>query len=510
MSRPSSNCTVKKSELSFGSSLLLTLPFSSTFYLSDPYVVPLLGYYYHLPPESSQHRSPKQLPVRLRGALMPNEGSAKSGAKGPNRWEGTHTYTRGGAKKRTVGQIQQEAAARIKADREKRRIGVEKLRRNSIAGIPIGTSPAPAPSPGDAAAEEEEEFFDADDMPGSGKKKRQSSMEGGAAGAAGGTAAGGPQQGGEDSNMEVDRPCGIDPAMKAFLISIKTDINASTNAAVEKVNQRIGENEKAIEKLGENTAREVKKLREHVEESQTKLEARLDKKLKERDVAIDLKIGKAASAKAPINLSVNKSVAGGRREEAFHKSRRSLKMWPVDGEDLLDAVKNFMANKLKIEDGRIRELGIASVAPPPSKAARDRAEVLVVFEDRDDRDYVKSMGVNLAGDRSVGMAIHVPGHLLDNLHALNAVGYSIKEKNADKAVKRSVKFDDGTMDLFLDICIGGQWRRIFPNQAREAMKAVPAISNESNRNLSTGDLANLLQGDPLNSTGIVVIPDEGQ
>ena len=63
------------------------------------------------------------------GTYMPNEGSAKRGTKDPNRWEGTHTYAWGGTsgtRKRTVGQVQEEVvAARIKADREKRRAGVE-------------------------------------------------------------------------------------------------------------------------------------------------------------------------------------------------------------------------------------------------------------------------------------------------------------------------------------------------------------------------------------------------
>lgn len=60
---------------------------------------------------------------------MPKEASSKT----PKRWEGTQTYPRNPPKKRTVAQIREEAAERIKADREKRRIGVENLRRNSIA-----------------------------------------------------------------------------------------------------------------------------------------------------------------------------------------------------------------------------------------------------------------------------------------------------------------------------------------------------------------------------------------
>ena len=107
--------------------------------------------------------------TRVTPRVMPGEAGAKGPNRGLNRWEGTHTYARGGSKPRTVGQAQEEAAARIKADREKRRIGVEKLRRNSIAAFPSSSKPS------NLNSDPEEEFFDADEMPGSNKKKRQAS-----------------------------------------------------------------------------------------------------------------------------------------------------------------------------------------------------------------------------------------------------------------------------------------------------------------------------------------------
>lgn len=140
--------------------------------------------------------------------------------------------------------------------------------------------------------------------------------------------------------------------------------------------------------------------------------------------------------------------------------------------------------------------------------AQDRHEVLVVFEEKEDRDYVKSMGVNIASDKHLGMAIHVPGHLLDNFHALSSVRYNIKAKNMDKGVKRSVKFNDSTMDLFLDICVDRKWNRIYPAEAKEALKDAPTMGVETSRSLTSDDLANLFKGKPASHSNPVVVPDD--
>ena len=442
---------------------------------------------------------------------MPEEGPSRPK---PNRWEGTQTYKKPEAEKkraRTVAQLREEATARSKASREK----AIKNRRGSIGESPdqgpstarrrgsIGGLPATAGIPTSrelegGETEVEEEFFDADEMPGSGKKKKGP--------AASPTGANGNE---EDLTMEVDKPCGIDPAMKAFLISMKTDINASTNAAVERIEKRIRDNEKAVEKLGEETSKEIRKLREHVDETKVMMEENIDKKLRARDERVEKRIAKVSTARVVIDKSISKGPAPNRREEAFHKCRRSLKIWPVLGDDLADAAKVFMARKLKIGEDRIRSFGNIAVTHPASRASRDRKEVLVMFEDREDRDYVKSMGINLAGEPGAGMSIHVPGHLLDNLHALNEIGYNIKRKNSDRAVKRAVKFDDSTLDLFLDICIGGQWKRIFPKEAKEALRSVPPSGAEGNsRDLTTEDLTSLLQGESLEVLNPVVVPQD--
>ena len=256
--------------------------------------------------------------------------------------------------------------------------------------------------------------------------------------------------------------------------------------------------------MGDNTAEELRKLKNHVDEAQARIEDKVDKKIAERDSKIERRLVALETCRpsgTPKKLPTDR-----RREEAFLKCRRSLKVWPVRGEDLVDAFKVFLSVKLGFDDQRIGALGEIVVTKANGKVARDRSEVLVLFEDRETRDQVKAAGPNLATDRTSGMALHVPGHLLDHYYALNSLGYNIKSTH--QGVKRSVKFDDANMDLFLDICINDQWKRILPGEAKEALKAAPLPATGGSRSLTVGDLAALIQGEPVAGLTAVVVPSD--
>ena len=411
---------------------------------------------------------------------MPKDTSAKA----PNRWEGTQTYPRTNpTRRRTVAQAHEDVAERLRADREKRRIGVEKLRRNSIAALPS------------KELEEEEVFFDAtgEVMPGSNKKKRQAS------GAAAETASQ------TQSADTAEAQPGVDPAMLALLMSIKKDINDTTKSAVDKIDRRIDENAKAIQKVGEDTAQEMRRLRQHCEESQARFEERIDKQLDARDQKLERRLLTLEAKSAGPASSSKTTARTSRQDEAYHNARRTLKLWPIRGEDLEDAVKVFMASKLKIDGEKIESFGKFSVKPALGKAARDRAEILATFESQEDRDYIKSMGTHLAGQAGIGMSIHVPGHLLDNFYALNSIGYNIKKNQ--EGVKRSIKFDDSIQDIYLDIYIGGQWKKILPAQARAALKAAPVTASLTNATgISAENLVSLVQGEAVPGITAVVVP----
>ena len=422
--------------------------------------------------------------------LMPGEDSPKAS----NRWEGTHTYKKPEATKRrarTVAQLREEAAAKSKANREeainRRRgsIGGQGTTRTSAAsteaatpdsrGSPTTSAAAPnktllsrrgstggilsniaTPAPGENDGQRGQE----QEMPGSAKKKRNGS---------------GAKQGeGEDGE-------GVDPALLRFLTSMKNDLMNSTKEAVTRIESKLERHENSIANL-----------ERRVERSENEMAARIAS-----EVAKQCTVGASTAPGPPAGK-------GSKHEAAYHFCRRSLKLWPVVGEELEDAVKTFLKTKLGMTDGRIRALGAIEVSAVAGRAARERKEVLATFETKEDRDSVKANGVNLAGQREVGMSIHVPGHLMDSMVALNGLGYSIKQKKPD--TKRAVKFDDARQDLYLDICIDGIWKRIGPKEARQVLKEVPA-SGATSLSITVAELTNIIK-DKTEESNVVVIPDD--
>ena len=325
-------------------------------------------------------------------------------------------------------------------------------RRGSTGGIP---------PPGPDSQEEERDSNtvqeEEQEMPSAGKKKRNGS--------------------GDKSDPEDQANDGVDPALKRFLNAMKNDLMETTKEAVGRLETRLGRNEASIASLEERIDRN-------------------EKAVEERIVAEVAKQCKAVGSR---------TCTPDKREAAYSFCRRSLRMWPVEGDLLVDAVKCFLKQKLGMTDGRIRALGSIEASNMPSKTAREKKEVLVTFESREDRDNVKANGVNLAGQKEVGMALHVPGFLMDNLVALNGLGYAIKQKNS--GVKRSVKFDDQKRDLYLDICISGHWKRVTPEEAKQVMKEVPSTSATS-ASISVQDLTDLVQGRTVDGLGAVVVPSD--
>ena len=301
-------------------------------------------------------------------------------------------------------------------------------------------------------------------MPGSGKKGRNRS-------------------GDAETSSQGSVGDGVDPALIRFLNAMKEDIVQSTKETVGRLESRLDKTEQGL--------------------------AALEKKVEETDRRVADQIVAEVARTRPTLVPVpagDNSVASvhSRREAAYHRCRRSLKIWPIEGEDLPDAVRVFLRTKLKIGDAKIDRMGSIEVSTMPNKTARDRKEVVATFESSEDRDYVKACGPQLAGQREVGMALHVPGHLLDNLASLNGLAYSIKQKNS--TTRRAVKFDDEAMDVYLDICIAGNWRKVTPKEAKQALKEVPSTSASST--LSVSDLTNLIQGKEVPGLTVTVVPDD--
>lgn len=392
---------------------------------------------------------------------MPQETNKKPS----NRWEGTHTYSRSGPdstgkRPRTAAQVREEALRRIKEDRERRSAESDRRRSLPVPGPTKRNLPGGEESSGPGDEEDE-------NMPGSNKKKRQAS--------------GRPEEASQGSAE------GIDPALKAFLLSIKEDINKSTDAAVDRIDRRIDEHAKNIAELKQAVVDVDKKI-------ENKVATCVRKEL--------------AKIKGSEGVEPSSIPRTDRQQASYNFCRRSLKIWPVEGEDLLDALKKFLADKLKFSADRIDLLGVIDVVKGHGRQAIERREVLATFETRVERDCVKAAGINLAGQVEAGLAIHVPGHLMDNLVALNGVGYGIKQKQ--KNVKRAIKFDDVNQDIYMDICIDGHWKKITPRKARQVARQVPTLSGSA-ASLTVEDLTGLVGAngeEPGGATSPIVVPDD--
>ena len=91
-----------------------------------------------------------------------------------------------------------------------------------------------------------------------------------------------------------------------------------------------------------------------------------------------------------------------------------------------------------------------------------------------------SMGFKLKGKRA-GIRMEVPHFLRSDFQVLQNLSYKMKMANKD--MKRSLKFDDANLGLVLDIQLPGEdWKRIRPDQARQAGLSNPALRSGPPRN----------------------------
>ena len=275
----------------------------------------------------------------------------------------------------------------------------------------------------------------------------------------------------------------VEEDIKNTMIAIKEEISNATIAAFERLDKRMDEDANKISKLGQ-----------YVEKRDAVLEKMISTRIREEVAKLGRLPGPDIRPRA-----VEKN------ERDFDFCRRTLKIWPIRGKDLKNEVKNFLAKHLGFSDDKIESLGAVVTSKAPGRTASDKGEILAMFETKEDRDTVKAGAFNLSGKREVGMAVFVPSYLMNNLVALNSIGFRIKSRYA--GVKRAIKFDDKGRDIFLDICISGKWKRITPDQAKTVMERVP-VPGKSSEDLSLENLANLAQGKTVAGRTAVVLPEE--
>ena len=165
------------------------------------------------------------------------------------------------------------------------------------------------------------------------------------------------------------------------------------------------------------------------------------------------------------------------RQAAYDKSRRSMRVWPIEGDDqdTLDAgFRDFAIEALRVPDTVVRRVSIQSIIRVRSAPHNNvYMEILVTFSDAGERDFYFAQARNLAeyrdkdGNPTAGIRLDIPPFLLPTFKLMNDHGFEIRRVHG-RETRRYIKFDEERMSLLLEIRLPGQnkWVRIRPEQAR--------------------------------------------
>ena len=317
-----------------------------------------------------------------------------------------------------------------------------------------------------------------------------------------------PQQGqGEDGKEKEDGRSASGEAggedWKQFLLDMESRMTANSNDRFEKLenamysNTRLAEdNYKAIRDLERKTTSLEKKTDEKIAACGEAMERKV-----ESSVAMAMATAKLEYAAPVVEQDEEEKQPSERNISEYELCRRSLRVWPIKGPDYKKSMHHFLTKFLGLNQEQIRDLGTIAIEKNDKKNSNIEDEVVAVFTTKHLRDSVKTKGSNLADHKDAGMRIEVPGYLMGTFNLLQSVGFHLKKKDA--GVRRSVKFDDEKFSLFLEAKIGGEWRRIFPAEAKKLSKSIPEISRGP-RSIAGGELAALLKGDGSGSNPMTV------
>ena len=169
----------------------------------------------------------------------------------------------------------------------------------------------------------------------------------------------------------------------------------------------------------------------------------------------------------------------GRRKQ-YEKSRRSLRLWPIQGnndDEMREEVEAFLAGALLFSSEEITEFGIGHIRripPTRNNMTGIRQEVCVTFATVEARDTISRKGFLLSSyvtpdlKPTAGMRMDVPPFLMSTFNLLRGMGFDLRRQHG-KGTRKYVKFDDTRCDLFLEVRPEGStsWIRIDSDMARE-------------------------------------------
>ena len=183
-------------------------------------------------------------------------------------------------------------------------------------------------------------------------------------------------------------------------------------------------------------------------------------------------------------------------------SRRSIRLWPING-DNCDTMRkdtekfiftNLAVSKEEFEMSRIERIR-RSKTPRNSKI---KNEAIITFTDSSSRDFVVSHAKNLAKfdrDVQIGMRLDYPEFLGNAYRTLEKFGAKMRARNG-KEFKRSIKFNDDELTLYMDMKLPGseEWIQVSPQIASESMAEDEKHKSESVRRIIRANGKTALNG----------------
>ena len=259
----------------------------------------------------------------------------------------------------------------------------------------------------------------------------------------------------------------------------KADLYACIDRQTTKLTTRIDSVDESISVLRSDLTivnRNVKSNAEKIENQAAAIKANLDRIC---GLETDVRRMRDAPAPPPAPRAVpGPAHAPQVNEEEYLLARRSLRLWPVDGQDeeMWRLTGEFIASKLCLQ---VTEDKIEDVYRPSMKSGPGVLnEVVVVFVLASTRDMVMGASAKLApyvdgsGKPTAGIRIQVPSALKSHFGVLFRYGQVLRTRHGI-GFRRHIKFNDIDRALFLNVKLPGDetWSRVSYEVARRGLRA---------------------------------------
>ena len=263
--------------------------------------------------------------------------------------------------------------------------------------------------------------------------------------------------------------------IRSLISGVRTDIASSEERMSKrfddlsvKLSARIDKTEAELSSLGTQVARtraEIEATRKRVDDRDKTLPQMIEQIVNQKLETGGRPTPRGGRGQAPRPLrapdnSVERAHRSRDLEHKYYEARRSLRIWPVAGENLAVGVKEFLIEKLLCgEDVNLEECTIRRVNSASDSEVKN--QVVVTFPSIAMRDEIKSLGRNLrGGGRATGLQIEPPDHLRGQYQSFQKLAFQLKKKNPQ--LRRNVEFLDSEQCLTMDVCLSptSPWKTI--------------------------------------------------